>query len=71
MMVSIAGASRTSLDFALHLLDTEGVSVAPGTVFGPAGEGWVRVSLAAEDDAVAEGLRRLSRALRADQVVAT
>lgn len=42
------------------LLRTEHVAVAPGTAFGPAGQGWVRVSLATETDALLEGLRRLT-----------
>jgi aspartate/methionine/tyrosine aminotransferase len=71
MMVSISEAPGSSLDFALHLLETQGVSVAPGSVFGPAGEGWVRISLAADDELLAEGLRRLAKTLRAQTVVAT
>ena len=47
------------------------LSVAPGSVFGPAGEGWVRISLAADDELLAEGLRRLAKTLRAQTVVAT
>ncbi len=71
MMVSISEAPGSSLDFALHLLETQGVSVAPGSVFGPAGEGWVRISLAADDELLVEGLRRLAKTLRAQTVVAT
>ena len=71
MMVSISEAPSSSLDFALHLLETQGVSVAPGSVFGPAGEGWVRISLAADDELLVEGLRRLAKTLRAQTVVAT
>jgi aspartate aminotransferase len=36
------------------------VAVAPGTAFGPAGEGWVRLSLATDTDALLEGARRLA-----------
>jgi acetylornithine aminotransferase len=36
---------RTSLDWSLELLDVAGVVVAPGSFFGPAGEGYVRVAL--------------------------
>ena len=71
MMVSISEAPSSSLDFALHLLETQSVSVAPGSVFGPAGEGWVRISLAADDELLVEGLRRLAKTLRAQTVVAT
>ena len=47
--------------FAVELLRREHVAVAPGTAFGPAGEGWVRLSLASETDALLEGGRRLAR----------
>jgi aspartate aminotransferase len=48
--------------WALDLLRNQHVAVAPGTVFGPTGEGWVRVSLATDDDDLLEGLRRLGSA---------
>ena len=69
MMVSIAGVPGSSLDFALRLLETENVAVAPGSVFGPAGEGWVRISLAAEDTLLTEGLNRLASTLQAETMV--
>jgi aspartate aminotransferase len=46
--------------WALGLLRAQHVAVAPGTAFGAQGEGWVRVSLAADSDALLEGLRRLA-----------
>ena len=46
--------------WALRLLRDQGVAVAPGTTFGAAGEGWLRVSLATETDELLEGLRRLA-----------
>ena len=48
--------------WALALLREQGVAVAPGTTFGPRGEGWLRVSLAAAQDELLEGLRRLAAA---------
>ena len=36
------------------------MAVAPGSAFGPAGEGMVRVSLAAGRDGLLEGLDRLA-----------
>ena len=36
---------RTSLDWAVDLLDRAGVVVAPGSFFGPEGEGYVRVAM--------------------------
>ena len=31
--------------FALRLLDEHGIAIAPGSVFGPAGDGHVRIAL--------------------------
>jgi aspartate/methionine/tyrosine aminotransferase len=64
MLVDISSWVRPSLDFALSLLEHRGVSVAPGSVFGPAGEGWIRISLAAEEGAIVEGIERIAAHLR-------
>lgn len=45
--------------WALDLLRERHVAVADGPVFGPAGNGWVRVSLATDTEALTEGLRRI------------
>jgi aspartate aminotransferase len=46
-------------EWALRLLREQRVAVAPGTTFGPAGQGWARVSLATASDDLLEGLRRI------------
>jgi aspartate aminotransferase len=46
--------------WALDLLRDQGVALAPGVTFGPAGEGWARVSLATATEDLLEGLARLS-----------
>lgn len=53
-------ADRPVGDWALHLLAEKQVAVAPGTAFGPGGEGWVRLSLAADDDEIATGIARMA-----------
>ena len=63
MLLDVSASGVDDLDFALGLLRSHSVSVAPGSVFGPAGRGWARISLAAESEAIAEGLRRLAKAL--------
>ena len=45
--------------WALELLREQRVAVAPGTAFGPRGEGWVRLSLATEADELLEGIDRI------------
>ena len=69
MMVEVDTGGRSMLRFALDLLDDHAVSIAPGSVFGPGGEGYVRVSLAAADDDIEEGLRRMGAASRARTLV--
>ena len=53
-------ADRPVDDWALHLLEEKAVAIAPGTAFGPGGEGWIRLSLAADDDAIATGITRIA-----------
>ena len=44
LWVEVPG-DRSSLDWALELLDRAGVLVAPGSFFGPEGEGYVRMAM--------------------------
>jgi LL-diaminopimelate aminotransferase len=44
--------------FAVALLEQAGVSVAPGSFFGPSGEGYVRVSVTAPTPRVREAMQR-------------
>jgi aspartate/methionine/tyrosine aminotransferase len=50
---------------AFALLERSHVAVTPGIDFGAAGEGWLRFSCAASDEAIAEALERLAPALSA------
>jgi len=45
--------------FALSLLNETGISVAPGSFFGPAGEGYIRVSVTSSTEQIREAARRL------------
>jgi aspartate/methionine/tyrosine aminotransferase len=60
----VRASGLSSRDFAFALLRERGVAVAPGTAFGPNGEGFVRISLATEPSALYEGIDRLIAALR-------
>jgi aspartate/methionine/tyrosine aminotransferase len=55
---------QDSMSFSLALLHEARVAVAPGSTFGPVGEGYVRISLASAPEDVAEGIRRLADFLR-------
>lgn len=61
MRPSATLAGMSSRTFALSLLEAERVAVVAGCDFGPGGEGYVRASLAAAPEAIAEGLGRLGR----------
>jgi aspartate/methionine/tyrosine aminotransferase len=63
LFLDISRTELTSMDFTLRLLEEEQVTVAPGSVFGPAGEGHIRLSLAAPGEAIVVGLERVAAAL--------
>ncbi len=48
-------------DYAARLVEETGVVVTPGGSYGPAGEGYIRISLTIADDRLEEALSRLSR----------
>lgn len=54
---------HTSETFTAFLLEAAGVVVAPGTGYGPSGEGFVRFSLTLADDRLEEGVERLRRVI--------
>jgi aspartate/methionine/tyrosine aminotransferase len=64
MLVDVSAAGLSSLDFTLRALTEWGVAVAPGEVFGPAGQGLVRISLAPEPAELEAGIGRLADAVR-------
>ena len=53
---------QSSTDFALNLIQQTGIVVTPGNAFGAGGEGYVRVSLIAQCDRLAEALKRFKQA---------
>ncbi len=53
----------TSRQFASWLFDTTGVYLTPGTNFGAAGEGYVRISMTAPQERIATALQRMKDAL--------
>ncbi len=42
-----------------HVLERAAVVLSPGAIYGPAGEGWFRISLTAPDDRVLEAVHRM------------
>ncbi|MDB5505512.1 MAG: aspartate aminotransferase [Devosia sp.] len=59
----IAGRSD-DMPLARELIDTAGLGLAPGSAFGPEGEGWLRWCFAARPEKIVDGLGKLERFLR-------
>jgi len=57
----------TSVEFTTELLEKASVAVTPGTGYGSAGEGYIRLSLTLPDDRFDEGISRLLKWHRAKQ----
>jgi len=55
----------TSRDFANWLFDKTGVFITPGTNFGDAGEGYVRISMTSPGERIETALQRMKMALEA------
>ena len=55
----ITRAYSTSLEICEHLLEEAGVGLVPGSAFGEQGEGFVRMTIAASDDEVEAGFRKI------------
>jgi len=57
-------AVTDSLAFCKKLVRETGLGLAPGSAFGPEGEGFVRWCFAASEEKLADGVARLRRALK-------
>jgi aspartate/methionine/tyrosine aminotransferase len=55
---------KDSLAFCKRLVRDVGLGLAPGSAFGPEGEGFVRWCFAASEEKLADGVARLRRALK-------
>jgi len=53
----------SSAEYAGLVLDKAGVIVAPGSAYGPDGEGYIRISLATPDHRLIEALERIKESL--------
>jgi aminotransferase len=62
---NISSTGLSSWDFARYLVKEHRVAVVPGSIFGKAGEGYVRLSFAAGMDQLREGIARISRGVAA------
>ncbi len=51
----------SSAAYAEHVLEEAGVVISPGAIYGPAGEGWFRISLTTPDERLVEAVQRLGK----------
>jgi LL-diaminopimelate aminotransferase len=49
----------SSAAYAEHVLEQAAVVISPGSIYGPAGEGWFRISLTTPDERLVEAVQRL------------
>jgi LL-diaminopimelate aminotransferase len=49
----------SSAEYCEHVLERASVVISPGAIYGPAGEGWFRISLTTPDDRLLEAVKRL------------
>ena len=62
--VNISKSKMKSEEFAVSLLKSTGVVVVPGSGFGEAGDGFIRMSYATSEENIMEGLKRMDRFMR-------
>jgi aspartate aminotransferase len=60
----IRGTGLSSTEFATQLLQSQYVAVTPGDAFGPAGAGYVRLSVANSDAMLAKAVERIDAFVR-------
>ena len=64
IMVDVSNIYKDDKIFAQKLIDSERVSVLPGSAFGSSTRGHVRISLVQPEDVLTEGCKRLKRFVR-------
>ena len=62
--VDCRGVGLSSREIADILLEKEKVQVNPGSLYGEAGEGFIRLNIACPREKLIEGLNRLKRGLK-------
>jgi alanine-synthesizing transaminase len=56
-------SSTSTMDFALKLLEEGNVAVSPGSGFGSAGEGFLRMSLVENEQRLRQAVRQIGKCL--------
>ena len=56
-------SSMSTMDFAMKLLEEGNVAVSPGSGFGAAGEGFLRMSLVENEQRLRQAVRQIGKCL--------
>src|SRR5207249_5436205 len=64
---NIEGTGFDEHELASRLLNEAGVAVLPGTAFGPAGKGFIRLAYTQSEDELKLGLRRIKEFVAANR----
>ncbi|HPD30077.1 MAG TPA: aminotransferase class I/II-fold pyridoxal phosphate-dependent enzyme [Phycisphaerae bacterium] len=56
-------AGRSSIDFAMRMMEEAEVALAPGRAFGENGEGYVRIALVENEQRLRQAMRQIHRAI--------
>ncbi|MGD2185357.1 MAG: pyridoxal phosphate-dependent aminotransferase [Desulfobacterales bacterium] len=62
---NVSSFGLSSWDFAKYLVKEHRVAVVPGSIFGQRGEGFVRISFAADEEILRNGIKRIKSAAEA------
>ncbi len=58
--------AMSTMDFGMMLLEAADVAVSPGSGFGPAGEGYVRMALVENENRLRQAVRQIGRCLQGE-----
>jgi alanine-synthesizing transaminase len=58
----------STMDFGMMLLEKGNVAVSPGSGFGPAGEGYLRMSLVENEARLRQAARQIKACLREEEL---
>lgn len=64
IMVNIGQTKMADMDFVSRMINENRVAVVPGSAFGPTTSSFVRISLASSEQALTDGVSRLSQAIQ-------
>ena len=62
MFPNITGFGMSSVQAAEHILEKTHVVTAPGSAFGPDGEGFIRICYASKYEDIQEAISRMEKA---------